>query len=157
VPLHELARTLDDQTTVGGALDMTAQHIQRLIPCSLCVFYLYDAASDELDAPRAIGNGASAIRGVRIAMGGQLSGWVAANRQTMINADPILDLGEVARTLIPPLRSSLATPLVSDNELVGVVTVHSATNNAFTDDHRTILEAVATQAGRRLSRLRRLA
>ena len=35
-------------------------------------------------------------------MGQRLSGWVAANRQTILNSDPMLDLGEIAVRLDLP-------------------------------------------------------
>jgi diguanylate cyclase (GGDEF)-like protein len=78
-------------------------------------------------------------------MGQRLTGWVAANRQTIVNSDPMLDLGEVARALKPPLRSCLSTPLMVSNELVGVLTVYSTHRDAFSEEHRRLVEVVARQ------------
>ena len=85
------------------------------------------------------------VRGLRIPLGQRLSGWVAANRQTIVNSDPRLDLGDVARHLTPRLRSCLSTPLLSNDELVGVLTLYSATADGFREDHRRIIEVVARQ------------
>ena len=70
---------------------------------------------------------------------------MAANRQTIVNSDPILDFGEVARSLTPRLRSCLSTPLLSDDTLVGVLTLYSSTPDGFSDDHRRVIESVAAQ------------
>jgi len=78
-------------------------------------------------------------------MGQRLSGWVAANRQTISNSDAMLDLGDVARALIPPLRSCLSTHLTVDSRLVGVLTVYSTHRNAFNEDHGRLVEVVARQ------------
>jgi diguanylate cyclase (GGDEF)-like protein len=78
-------------------------------------------------------------------MGQRLTGWVAAHRQTIVNSDPMLDLGEVARALRPPLRSCLSTPLVAHDSLVGVLTLYSTYRDAFSEDHRRIVEVVARQ------------
>jgi GGDEF domain-containing protein len=78
-------------------------------------------------------------------MGQRLSGWVAANRQTILNSDPMLDLGEVARALKPALRSCLSAVLSADSELVGVLTVYSTHRNAFDEDHRRIVEVICRQ------------
>ncbi len=78
-------------------------------------------------------------------MGQRLSGWVAANRQTILNSDPMLDLGEVARALRPPLRSCLSTHLSVASKLVGVLTVYSTHRNAFSEDHRRLVEVVSRQ------------
>ena len=143
--LYELARALAGQVSTSDTGDVIAKHLRRLIPSSLCVFYLYDASIDELEAKHVTGDAASIVRGLKIPLGQRLSGWVAANRQTIVNADPTLDLGDTARSLTPPLRSCLSTPLLSDDQLVGVVTLYSATSESFNEEHRRIIEVVARQ------------
>src|SRR5581483_2302208 len=87
------------------------------------------------------------IKGLKIPLGQRLSGWVAANRQTIVNSDPTLDLGEVARRFSPRLRSCLSTPLTAHNVLVGALTLYSSAIDGFTEDHRRITEAAARQIG----------
>jgi diguanylate cyclase (GGDEF)-like protein len=84
--------------------------------------------------------------GLRISRGQRLSGWVAANKQTIVNSDPVLDLGEAARSMRPRLRSCLSTPLLVDSDLIGVLTLYSPQLDAFTEDHGRVIEAVAKQA-----------
>jgi diguanylate cyclase (GGDEF)-like protein/putative nucleotidyltransferase with HDIG domain len=143
--LYELARSLSGRLDLGDAADVISKHLRRLVPATTCVFFLYDSDSDELAAAHAAGENASHFSDIRIAMGQRLSGWVAANRQTIVNSDPMLDLGEVARALKPPLRSCLSTPLMVSNDLVGVLTVYSTHRDAFTEDHRRLVEVVARQ------------
>jgi diguanylate cyclase (GGDEF)-like protein/putative nucleotidyltransferase with HDIG domain len=145
--LYELARALAGQAGTSDTGDVIAKHLRRLIPSSLCVFYIYDASTDELEAKHALGEAMSVVKGLKIPLGQRLSGWVAANRQTISNSDPSLDLGEVARCTTPRLRSCLSTPLLSDDTLVGVLTLYSATVDGFSEDHRRIVEVVARQIG----------
>jgi diguanylate cyclase (GGDEF)-like protein/putative nucleotidyltransferase with HDIG domain len=143
--LYELARGLSGRLDLADAADVISKHLRRLVPATTCVFFLYDSDSDELKAAHAFGENSSHFSDIRIQMGQRLSGWVAANRQTIVNSDPMLDLGEVARALKPPLRSCLSTPLLVANELVGVLTVYSTHRDAFTEDHRRLVEVVARQ------------
>jgi diguanylate cyclase (GGDEF)-like protein len=143
--LYELARGLAGQADIGGTGDMIAKHLRRVIPFSLCVLYLYDVAADELEARHAVGDAMPLVKGLRIQLGQRLSGWVAANRQTIVNSDPTLDLGEIARVVNPRLRNCLSTPMVSEDQLVGVLTLYSSASEAYTDDHRRVLEVVARQ------------
>lgn len=143
--LYELARSLSGRLDLGDAADIISKHLRRLVPATTCVFFLYDSDSDDLMAAHAAGENSSHFSDIRIAMGQRLSGWVAANRQTIVNSDPMLDLGEVARALRPPLRSCLSTPLMVSNDLVGVLTVYSTHRDAFTEDHRRLVEVVARQ------------
>jgi diguanylate cyclase (GGDEF)-like protein/putative nucleotidyltransferase with HDIG domain len=143
--LYDLARSLTGRLDLGDAADIISKHIRRIVPASICVFYVYDDEADELHAAHATGENAAHFSGLRIPRGQRLTGWVAANKRTILNSDPVLDLGEVARAMRPRLRSCLSTPLVIDADLVGVLTVYSIHRDAFTEDHRRIIEVVARQ------------
>jgi two-component system NarL family sensor kinase len=143
--VHDLARALAGQVSLSDAGDVIAKHLRRLIPSSLCVLYFYDRATDELEAKHAVGEGGAQVRGLRIALGQRLSGWVAANRQTISNSDARLDLSGAVASQPSKLRSCLSAPLLSDGELVGVLTLYSAEVNGFNEDHKRIIEAIARQ------------
>jgi len=150
--LYELARTLGGQASLNDAGDVIARHLRRLISWSLCVFYIYDSTVDELEAKHAVGDGAPLVHGMRIPLGERLSGWVAANRQTISNSDPVLDLGDAARGHSLALRSCISTPLAVDGELIGVLTLYSGEPNAFNEDHRRIIEVVGREIARAFER-----
>lgn len=143
--LYEIARAVSGPFSFDDAAEIVARHLRRLIPATYCVFYRYEAGGDELVSAYASGDSARVFAGLRIAMGQRLTGWVGANRQTILNSDPVLDLGESARAMRPPLKSALSTALVSDTALVGVLTLYSSAKNAFNEDHRRIIEAVSRQ------------
>jgi diguanylate cyclase (GGDEF)-like protein len=143
--LYELAGALAGQASISDTGDVIANHLRRLIPYSLSVLFIYDVGSDELQARHVIGDVGGLVRNLRIARGQRLSGWVAANRQTIINSDPVLDFGDVARNSSFRLRSCLSTPLVSTDQLVGVLSLYSEVPDGFTDDHRRVIEVVGRQ------------
>lgn len=143
--LFDLARSLSPSMSVSDVADIISKHVRRLVPCSLCVFYIFDSTADELVAAHVSGEQAGVISGLRIARGQRLSGWVAANRQTIRNSDPVLDFGESARAMTPRPRSCLSTPLIAKSELVGVLTLYSSNRDGFTVDHERVLEIVSTQ------------
>jgi diguanylate cyclase (GGDEF)-like protein len=148
--LFELAQAVGGQAGIGPTGDVVVKHLRRLIPFAQSALFLYDASTDELVAQHAVGDVSSAIKGVRISLGQRLSGWVAANRQIILNSDPALDLGDAARAVEPRLRSSISAPLIADNELVGVLTLYSTVHGAFSDKHRRIIGIVAEQISRAL-------
>jgi putative nucleotidyltransferase with HDIG domain len=142
---YELARALAGQGDLGDAGDVIAQHLRLLIPSSLCVLYFYDRKTDELEARFVVGEGSPAVRGLRISLGQRLSGWVAANRQTISNSDARLDLAEAVESQSRTLTSCISTPLISEDELVGVLALYSSESSGFNDDHKRIIESVARQ------------
>ncbi len=143
--LYDLAIGLTGHVDLGDVGDVIAKHLRRIIPASDIVFFVYDVHSDDLISMHAVGGHASHLIGLRIPRGERLSGWVAANKQTIVNADPILDLGDMARSLRPRLKSCISAPLVSDQDLIGVLTLYSVDSDAFNEDHKRILEVVGRQ------------
>jgi GAF domain-containing protein len=150
--LYELTHALSSARAIGDAADILANHLRRLIPFAQSILFWYHSPTDELEVKHATGHLSSVVKGVRIQLGQRLSGWVAANRQTIVNSDPILDLGEVARTAVPRLRSCLSTSIVCDEQLLGVISLYSDLPDAFDEDHRRIIEAVAQQVSQTLKR-----
>ena len=148
--LYELARALAGQASTSDTGDIIAKYLRRLIPFAQSVLFLHDSSTDELVAKHAMGDASSIVKGLRIPFGQRLSGWVGANRKTIVNSDPVLDLGEVARTFKPPFRSCLSAPLVSGEQLVGVLTLYSTITDGFNEDHRRVVEVVARQIARTL-------
>jgi diguanylate cyclase (GGDEF)-like protein/putative nucleotidyltransferase with HDIG domain len=145
--LFELARGLGGRASMADIGDVILKHLRRIVPSSLSVFYVYNIDADELIASFASGEHTSLVVGLRITLGQRLTGWVAANRQTIRNSDPILDLGESARAMSPRPRSCLSTPVVVDKALVGVLSLYSTSPEAFSEEHQRIVEVVARQVG----------
>ena len=143
--VYQLAGALAGRNRLDEIGDIISNNLRRVIPSSLCVLYLYDATRDELEARYAAGHAASLVYGLRITLGQRLSGWVAANRQTILNSDAVLDLGDVARTAPSRLRSCISTPVVANETLVGTLSLYSTELNAFNDNHRRVIEVVASQ------------
>jgi putative nucleotidyltransferase with HDIG domain len=143
--LFSLARGLTSLNTLHDVGEVIAKHLRRLVPSNLSVLYAHDSDADELVVVHASGEHAGSVTDLRIGTGQRLSGWVAANRRTIRNSDPVLDFGEAARTMSPRLRSCLSTPLISGSHLIGVLALYSATRDAFTEEHQRVIEVVARQ------------
>jgi putative nucleotidyltransferase with HDIG domain len=151
--LEGLLGALSDRASVHDVGGVIEKHLRLAVPFSLLILYRYDADCDELVVAHADGELAVMVQGLKIAVGDRISGWVAANRMTIVNSDPVLDLGQVAKNASPQLRSCLSVPLVSnDDALVGVLSLHSSGSDSFSDDHRKLVEAVATLATPMISR-----
>jgi len=150
--VYQLAGALAGRTRLEEIGDIISNHLRRVIPSSLCVIYFYDATKDELEARYTAGHASGLICGMRITLGQRLSGWVAANRQTILNSDAVLDLGDAARTAPLWLRTCISTPIVANEVLIGTLSLYSTEMNAFNDNHRRVIEVVAAQLAHTLPR-----
>ena len=76
-------------------------------------------------------------------MGERLTGWVAANRQPIVNSDAALDVGDRATTFGVSLRSCLSVPLLDGAKLAGVLTLYAQDRDAFSDDLGRLIQMIA--------------
>jgi hypothetical protein len=143
--MYELSRVLAEPRGFRGTGDLVLKHLRRLVAFNQAAVFVYEVAADDMVARHGMGDISDAIVGLRMPLGHRLSGWVAANRSMIVNSDPALDLGEIATTEGLKLRSCMSAPLVSDGQLVGVLTLYSEIPDGFTEDDRRILEAVVAQ------------
>ena len=105
-----LVGALELASGVQEVCDTISRHLMRLMPSTLCVFYLYDGDNDELVARHATGASFEKAVGLRIPLGHALSGWVGSNRSTIRNSDPILDFGDMIGEFTPPLKAVSVVP-----------------------------------------------
>jgi len=115
--------------------------IREIIRFSLGILFLNDVTTNELEAAYAFGDSSEFVRGLKIPLGQRLSGWVAVNRQTIMNSDAVLDLGDIARAA--GLRVCLSTPLVSNDHILGVISLYSTAVDGFTEAERSAIEVFA--------------
>ena len=139
-----LSRVLGGEATLSDAIALATTSLSRMFPETTCAFYIHDTASGHLVLRYATGQHAGALRGMSIAMGERLSGWVAACRQTITNSDAALDLYDRGVTL----GSALSTALVEGDRVVGVFTAYAAARQAFTQDQSRLVEMMAPHLGR---------
>jgi GAF domain-containing protein len=78
-----------------------------------------------------------------------VSGWVAKHKETALISDVINDLKwkDIYMVAASDTKSSLTVPLMDiDDELLGIVNLESDRPNAFTNNDKILLEALARQA-----------
>jgi putative nucleotidyltransferase with HDIG domain len=150
--LSDLASGIAGHTTVEDLAVALGWRVRQAVPCDLLVFYLRDRVTDDLVAVHASGCDAEVLRGLRLAAGEGVSGWVAVNRTTIVNSNGALDLGDRRARLSRPLDSVLATPLCARDLVVGVISLYGNAREAFTGDHQRVVEFAARQIGPALER-----
>lgn len=136
---------IDDGGCVLLTLQAVANYLESAAPDSVSVVYTHDADRTSLTASHvSSAEHEFLLRGVTMPLGERLSGWVGANRQTMANSDPALDLGDLAGAWTPRLRGSFSIPLMSNDTLLGVLTIYTPNRQGLTPGQiRTVTGLVA--------------
>jgi HD-GYP domain-containing protein (c-di-GMP phosphodiesterase class II) len=101
----------------------------------------YDRDRDDLAVISSVGFSAGTMN-TRLVLGENLSGWVAANGQPMLNSDAALDLALFQPNGSLGLRVATSVPLMANEaDLVGVVTLFSA--SAFSQSEFDVMQMLS--------------
>lgn len=150
VVLKECAQRIARSSSASEAIDIAAQAIRQLTPATTCAVYRYDASSDVLVCDAATGDPQKLLLGLTLRLGERVTGWSGANYRTSMNSDATLDLSHIAGLFTPPLKSTIALPLMQSNRLVGVLTGYSSRQDAFDEMHRYAMEQIGGLLAERL-------
>src|SRR6266850_1594889 len=128
--------------SIEEAIQSASQCLRQVTPAVVCALYTYDVATDSLVCKHAVGDSSRLLSGLSIPMGERVTGWSAATRRPSKNADASLDLANLSEFFEPALRSVLCTPLVENNQVLGVLTAYSIKTCAFSDVHSYAFEQI---------------
>jgi GAF domain-containing protein len=133
--LVKLSRALQGNAHLPevGALVWTL--LRRIVPCDSMAIFLPDAMQEHVVIRYSAGAHANDIYDASRPMSMGLAGWVATNRNPVLNADPAIDIGFRA----PNLRSCLVAPLITSDAVIAVIALYSTASSAFSDDHLRVL------------------
>lgn len=141
--LYDRLSRLGPHAGLEDTCDVITRYLRSMAPAGLVAFFRREDATDAIVVAYASGFGEALMAGARMGLGHGVSGWVAANRRSVINADPALDVPGLLVGLSPQFRSVLSVPLVLESGAIGAVTLYSIQDHAFTDDQRQAIELVS--------------
>ena len=134
-----LSRSLGGEvelTDVGSLLWVV---LRQMVPCDTMALFVPDPLRGHIIVRYAAGAHAAKLMGVRRPTAAGIAGWVSANHRSVLNAEPIFDLG-FRVSAAPALRSSVLVPLVDNGTVVAVLALYSKDLLAFTDEQAAMLE-----------------
>jgi putative nucleotidyltransferase with HDIG domain len=146
--LESVSRLLAGPPRVADVAGLIALDLKAMSPSTEFVFYITSPGAERLVAEYATREHPGGTGYDAISLGERVSGWVAANRQQIINSDARLDLGTSAT--MTTLRYCVATPLVDDGHTTGVLAAYSDTPLAAEVAHQLAL--IAPQLAAALAR-----
>ena len=141
--LANLARVVSGRPTSADLSSLIWSHVRHVVPNASCAFFVNDHAIDAVKVAFVAGDAAAMLQGLEIKIGDRLTGWVAENRQPIVNSDAKLDLG--AEASLYKLNYCLALPLVADGEVAGVLSLYSA--DMFKEEQSRTLQFVMPHLG----------
>jgi len=144
--LYQIAQTMGTSLGVSDSMSHIASKLSMLVPFRACSLYLRDDPTETLRCRFSTGVDAELMRQLVLKSGQGLTGWVARNRRSLVNARPAADLEAAGLPTPTTLQSALVCPLIFDEQVIGTLAVYHTTPGFYTDDHRRLLDRVCEQA-----------
>ncbi len=143
---HELSLELGSTLNLRETLSIIAARTAELVPFTTCVIYLCSTGQGNMVAEYASGANAEAFRGRGMSLGEDISGWVAAQREGVINAQAAPDLASIPGGLEMPPEFALVHPLIFEDRCIGTISLYAMLESRFKDDHLRILGSICQKA-----------
>ncbi|MEO8071321.1 MAG: HD domain-containing phosphohydrolase, partial [Acidobacteriota bacterium] len=134
-----------DLTTPDAVGKLLRVRIGKWLPDAEWCLFMPDAAGGRLWPIHASAALRPAVAPLHLRVGQGLAGWVAANRHTIINALPDLDVPDAAVTL--DLQRCVCTPVFAFGTIAGVLSVYTHQVQGFSESEIRLVGAIAQELG----------
>ncbi len=142
--LNRLSETLKSAQSVQEAAQQLTAETHRMLPrADVCVLYLVDESKHELSLVASSRRGNDAVREKR---GSVFELWAVKRNSAIMIEDSWTDFrfSTDQRESSAHLRSVCASPLLSENKVLGVLRASSADASAFSSDDLRLLDVLAS-------------
>jgi len=150
IVFHELGKALTSSLQLDQVLRTIMEKINEVLRPDTWSLLLMDAPKQELYFQIATGEGAEALKDVRIKVGQGLAGWVAQTGHAVVVADTSRDArfsGKVDERTNVETRSVVAVPVRFRDQCLGVIELINCIGpDGFSDRDLALLEVLADYA-----------
>ncbi len=141
--LYELAREFSSSLNLNDALGMFANKLGEMVPFDTCAIYLLDRAKRQASAVHVVGANADSLLARKVRIGQGATGFALKTREPVRNAEPDLDFSLSQTELIGEYITMIALPLISEEDMIGAVTIYSSELSEYGEEHCRLLETIS--------------
>jgi diguanylate cyclase (GGDEF)-like protein len=120
------------------------RRLENLIPFDAGVFFAADLAKGSVTAVHAVGRASNSFIGLTMSLEQKLTGWVAANNQSLCNLPPFPDFLNCSEPR-PSFQISAIAPMNRQKEIFGAISLYRQDQKKFTEEEFRRLEIIASQ------------
>ena len=144
--LYEIAQSMGTSLGVADTMALVSSKLTKIIPWSGCALFLASSDGESLKCRYAAGVDAPQLMNATLKVGEGVSGWVARNRRTLVNANPNMTF-EALELKTTRLNSAIVVPLFFSDAFIGCLALYHTDKERYSEDHRRLIERVGEQAG----------
>ena len=151
--VFEFARTANHVTERDILVFMGAK-LENLVTFDAAVFYVANLDEGIIQAKHVLGSTADPLKSATLRLEQKLSGWVAANNQSLTNLPPFPDFLTHSDPK-PQFENSCIVPLNKEGVVLGALALYRKEKTSFTDEEFRRTEILASQTSLALNRIER--
>ena len=140
--LYELARVFSLSLNLHETLSLFVEKIGEFVPFDTCVVYLSEKNDEYAKAAYTKGINSKTLKNKRIKAGEGATGFVLKKRQPIHKVEPGLDFSFHQLELVEEYTAMAALPLISEEKLIGAVSLYSSAMENYEEEHIRLLESV---------------
>jgi len=141
--LYELARVFSSSLNLHETLSLFVEKIGEFVPFDTCTIYLLNETGEFATAVYTDGKNSSALKNKRIKFGEGATGFVLKKRQPVYNINPGLDFSFQQLDFIQDYTAMASLPLISEERLIGAVSLYACGIEGYEEEHMRLLETVS--------------
>jgi diguanylate cyclase (GGDEF)-like protein len=138
-----MAEEFSSALSKDETLSLFTDKISEFAPFDTCIVYLFENAEAATSAVLVRGKNADLLAGRVLKVGEGATGLVLQQKRPMLDLDPSLDFASSNPELCREYSAMLSVPLIADDQMVGAVSLYSATLSSYQDEHLRLLETIS--------------
>ncbi len=142
--VREMSSAFGKSLGLDETLAILAEKIGSLVPCEAFSIYLTEAEEGKLTPRHCEGAQRESLLKNRLDWGEGVTGWVAANRQPLINVSPAPDFPNPS--LATDFGACLSVPLCEGDLVLGVITLYASGNRKYDENQLRLMQTVSHYA-----------
>jgi signal transduction protein with GAF and PtsI domain len=148
--LHQVAQHISSNLELNDLLDRIVEMVISITNADSCFIYLYDKQNDTLTLRAANAWQKNIVGGIKLRLGEGVTGWAAREKKPVALSnraynDPrfksFTDLAE------DKFEAFLALPILSKNEIIGVMNVHNKEEHEYPKDQINLIFTISKYLG----------
>ena len=152
--VFEFARAEFQCLTPKEVFSFMGSKLEKLVRFDAAVFFLADLRQAEIVAEHVVGSASQDLLGLSLELEQKLTGWVAANNQSLCNLPPFPDFLKCSGPR-PAFELSAIAPINRHGEVLGAISLYRTERTKFTEEEFRRLEIIASQTAIVLARCNR--
>lgn len=141
--LYELARVFSSSLNIQETLTLFVEKIGEFVPFDTCAVYLLNDTGEFATAVYTEGKNSLSLRDKRIKPGEGATGFVLKKRQPIYEVNPGLDFSFQQLDFVQDYTAMASLPLMSEEKLVGAISLYSCDIENYEEEHMRLLETVS--------------